>query len=50
MSAFYEAVGRHVVGAFLQRYGAQLRAAAVLGIAGLALGIFLAAKPGSDDE
>jgi len=50
MSAFYEAVGRLVVGYIRQRYAAQLRAAAIVGIVGLALGIFLAAKPGSDDE
>jgi hypothetical protein len=50
MSAFYEAVGRLVVGYIRQRYGTQLRAAALVGIVGLALGVFLAAKPGSDDE
>ena len=50
MSGFYEAVGRLVVGAIRQRYAAQIRAAAVVGILALALGAFLAAKPGAGDD
>jgi hypothetical protein len=50
MSAFYEAVGRLVVGYIRQRYRTQLMAVAVLGILGLLAGIILAAKPSSDDE
>jgi len=50
MSAFYEAVGRIHVGYIRRRYGTQLMAVAALGIAGLLAGIFLATKPGSDEN
>ena len=50
MSSFYEAVGRLVVGYIRQRYGTQLIAVAAVGLVGLALGVFFAAKPGSDDD
>ena len=50
MSAIYEAIGRMVVGYIRQRYGTQLRTAALVGVVGLALWIFLAAKPSSDDD
>jgi hypothetical protein len=50
MSSFYEAVGRLVVGYIRQRYGTQLLTAAIVAVLGLALGIFLAAKPGSGED
>jgi hypothetical protein len=42
MSAFYEAIGRAVVWFVRTRYRSQLRAAAGVGLAALALGAYLA--------
>ena len=50
MSSFYEAVGRLYVGYIRQRYGTQLLAVAVIGLAGLVAGILFATKPSSDEE
>jgi hypothetical protein len=50
MSAFYEMVGRLVVGYVRQRYGAQLRAAAVVGALAVAAAALLAARPSRDPE
>jgi hypothetical protein len=44
MSAFYEAVGRLVVGYIRQRYGAQIRNALLALLAAVLLGAFLAAR------
>jgi hypothetical protein len=50
MSAFYEWVGRIMVGAFMDRFGSQLRKAGALTLAAsvLGIGIYLATREGND--
>jgi hypothetical protein len=50
VNAIYEAIGRQVVAFVRRRYRTQLRAAALVGVAALALGAYLAARPGGEDE
>ena len=50
MSAFYEWVGRAVVGFVMRRYGSQIRAAGALTVAAsvLGLGVYLATREDHD--
>jgi hypothetical protein len=48
MSAVYEAIGRFWVGLILRRYRNEIRAAAAVGIAVVAVGAYLATRP--DDQ
>ena len=50
MSAIYEAIGRLVIVTLYRRYRTQLSVAALAGVAALALGAYLAARPGGEDE
>jgi hypothetical protein len=50
VSAIYEAIGRLVVVGLLRRYRTQLAAAALVGAAALALGAYLAARPGDEES
>jgi hypothetical protein len=50
VSAIYEAIGRIVVVALFRRYRTQLRATALVGVAALALGAYLAARPGDEES
>jgi hypothetical protein len=53
VSAFYEAIGRLVVGYVRKRYATELRALAAVGIAALVLGAaaaFLAGRADDEEE
>ena len=50
MSGFYEAVGRAAVGYVRRRYAPQIRAAAAVGLATVAIGVYLATREGGEDS
>jgi hypothetical protein len=50
MDKLYEEIGRTVVGYVRRRYATEIRAAAALGLATVAIGAYLAIREGDEEE